>query len=182
MATYSRGSEITDYRIIDTLTGEQIGALLPGIASFHWARDERYAYVSPRTKESIERQEPQRCYRHRLGDDAKSDELLLSMTDAKDWCAVYEPEHADVTVFETGDFYSNTIRIRPLGSTAELKTIYSSKQFRASADFRADRIYIVTNDHAPNFKLMAASYDGTGIRTLAGALARAGNRARRRWT
>ena len=158
VATYSRGSEITDYRVIDTLTGEQIGALLPGIASFHWARDERYAYVSPRTKESIERQEPQRCYRHRLGDDPKSDELLLSMTDAKDWCAVYEPEHADVTVFETGDFYSNTIRIRPLGSTAELKTIYSSKQFRASADFRAERIYILTNDHAPNFKLMSASY------------------------
>jgi len=158
VATYSRGSEITDYRIIDTVTGEQIGALLPGIASFQWARDERYAFVTPRTKESIERQEPHRCYRHRLGADPHSDELLLSMTDAKDWCAVYEPEHADVTVFETGDFYSNTIRIRPLGSTEEPKTIYSSKEFRASADFRAERIYIVTNDHAPNFKLMAASY------------------------
>jgi prolyl oligopeptidase len=159
VATYSRGSEITDYRVIDTFTGEQIGALLPGIASFQWARDERYAFVTPRTKESIERQEPQRCYRHRLGDAAQNDELLLAMTDAKDWCSVYEPEQAEVTVFETGDFYSNTIRIRPLGSSAEPKTIYSSKQFRASADFRKERIYIVTNDHAPNFKLMAASYE-----------------------
>src|SRR5271170_2184700 len=155
VATYSRGSEITDYRIIDTLTGEQIGALLPGIASFQWARDERCTFVTPRTKQSIERQEPQRCYRHWLGADPSSDELLLSMTDAKDWCAVYEPEHAELTVFETGDFYSNTIRIRPLGSTTEPKTIYTSNEFRASADFRAERIYIVTNDHAPNFKLMA---------------------------
>ncbi len=159
VATYSRGSEITDYRVIDTFTGAQIGALLPGIASFQWARDERCAFVTPRTKQSIERQEPQRCYRHRLGADPSSDELLLSMTDAKDWCAVYEPEHAELTVFETGDFYSNTIRIRPLGSTAEPKTIYTSNEFRASADFRAERIYIVTNDHAPNFKLMAASYE-----------------------
>jgi prolyl oligopeptidase len=159
VATYSRGSEITDYRVIDTRTGEQIGPLMPGIGSFRWARDERYAFVSPRTKESIDRQEPQRCYRHRLGDDPQNDELLVTMTDAKDWCAVYEPEEAEVTVFETGDFYSNTIRIRPIGSSSEPRTIYSSKQFRASAAFRRDRMYFVTNDHAPNFKLMAASYE-----------------------
>jgi prolyl oligopeptidase len=159
VATYSRGSEITDYRVIDTLTAEQIGPLLPGIGDFHWARDERYAFVTPRTKESIERQEPQRCYRHKLGGDPKNDELLIAMTDAKDGCSVYEPEEAEVTVFETGDFYSNTIRIRPVGSSAEPRTIYTSKEFRANAEFRKDRIYIVTNDHAPNFKLMAASYD-----------------------
>jgi prolyl oligopeptidase len=158
VATYSRGSEITDYRVIVTRTGEQIGPLMPGIGAFHWARDERYAYVSPRTRESIDRQEPQRCYRHKLGDDPKDDELLIAMTDAKDWCSVYEPEEADVTVFETGDFYSNTIRIRPLGSSAEPRTIYSSKAFRAGAVFRQDRMYFLTNDHAPNFKLMAASY------------------------
>src|SRR6266545_4775376 len=45
VATYSRGSEITDYRVIDTRTGAQIGPLLPGIEGFHWARDERYAFV-----------------------------------------------------------------------------------------------------------------------------------------
>jgi prolyl oligopeptidase len=158
VATYSRGSEITDYRVVDTRTGEQIGPLMPGVGAFHWARDERYAYVSPRTRESIDRQEPQRCYRHQFGDDPKHDELLIAMTDAKDWCSVYEPEEADVTVFETGDFYSNTIRIRPLGSSAEPQTIYASKAFRAGAVFRADRMYFLTNDHAPNFKLMAASY------------------------
>ena len=159
VATYSRGSEITDYRIIDTRTGALLGPVLPGVGSFHWARDERYAFVTPRTKASIDRQEPQRCYRHRLGDDPQHDELLIAMTDAKDWCAVYEPEEAPVTVFETGDFYSNTIRMRPVDSTAEPTTIYSSKEFRASADFRKERIYIITNDRAPNFKLMAARYD-----------------------
>src|SRR5207247_1822150 len=84
--------------------------------------------------------------RHRLGDDPTQDELLIAMTDAKDWCSVYEPEEAEVTVFETGDFYSNTIRIRPLGSSAPPGTIYTSKEFRAGADFRKDRIYFVTND------------------------------------
>jgi prolyl oligopeptidase len=68
------------------------------------------------------------------------------MQDAKNWCSVYEPEEADLTVFETGDFWSNTIRIRPLGSTSEPRTIYSSDKFQAQADFRKDRIYIRTND------------------------------------
>jgi prolyl oligopeptidase len=158
VATYSRGSEITDFRVIDTRTGEQIGPLLPGIRSFAWPHDERYAFISPRTKESIERQEPERCYRHKLGADHKNDELLIAMSDAKDYCSVFEPEDAELTVFETGDFYSNTLKIRPIGSSAEPKTIYTSKEFRATPDFRKDRIYIVTNDHAPNFKLMAASY------------------------
>jgi prolyl oligopeptidase len=163
VATYSKGSEITDYRVIDTRTGAQIGDLLPGIGSFAWARDERYAYISPRTKESIDRQEPERCYRHRLGDDHAGDELLIAMQDAKNYCRVYEPEDAEVTVFETGDFYSNTIKIRPLASRAEPQTIYSSPEFRAEPDFRKDRIYVRTNDHAPNFKLMVAAYDRPGF-------------------
>jgi prolyl oligopeptidase len=160
VATYAKGSEITDYRIIDTRNGAQIGALLPGIASFRWARDEQYAFVSPRTAESIAKQEPQRCLRWRFaGEPFTRAELLIAMQDAKDACDVYEPEDAEVTVFETGDFWSNTLRIRPLGSTAEPKTIWSSTKFKADATFRKDRIYLRTNDGAPNWKLMVATYD-----------------------
>jgi prolyl oligopeptidase len=159
VATYAKGSEISDFRVIDTTTGAQIGPLLPGVRSFAWARDEQFAYVSPRTAESIARQEPQRCYRHRLGGDRGQDVLLIAMDDAKDYCAVFEPEDADVTVFETGSFWANTIRIRPIGATVEPRTIWSSSKFRARATFRRDRIYFRTNDNAPNWKLMGASYD-----------------------
>ncbi len=89
---------------------------------------------------------------------AQRRQLLIAVKDAKKYCAVYEPEEAEVTVFETGDFWSNTIRIRPLGSTAEPQTIYSSDKFRAEAIFRGDRMYFRTNRHAPKWKLMAASY------------------------
>ena len=144
--------------IIDTTTGAQIGPLVTGVRSFSWARDEAFAFVSPRTPESDARQEPHRCYRHKLGADRATDELLIKMDDAKDWCQVYEPEDAPVTVFETGDFWSNTIRIRPVGSTAEPRTIYTSDKFQADAIFRKDRLYVRTNRDAPNWKLMAASY------------------------
>jgi len=159
VGVYAKGSEIEDFQVIDSRTGARIGAAITGLRSFGWARDERFAFISPRTAESDAKQEPHRCYRHRLGGNRADDELLIAMQDAKNWCSVYEPEEADLTVFETGDFWSNTIRIRALGSTAEPRTIYSSDKFQAQADFRRDRIYIRTNDNAPNWKLMAASYD-----------------------
>jgi len=159
VGVYAKGSEIEDFHIVDSRTGARIGAPITGLRSFAWARDERFAFISPRTAESDAKQEPHRCYRHRLDGNRADDELLIAMQDAKNWCSVYEPEEADLTVFETGDFWSNTIRIRPLGSTADPRTIYSSDKFQAQADFRKDRIYIRTNDEAPNWKLMAASYD-----------------------
>jgi prolyl oligopeptidase len=158
VATYARGSEISDFRVIDTLTGRQIGPLITGLRWFRWARDERYAFISPRTAESDARQEPMRCYRHQLGADRSADELLSRVADAKEWCSVYEPEHADVTVFEHGDFWSNTVRVRPLASTAEPRTIWSSTRHRAYLVFRGDRFYARVNENAPNWKVMAGDW------------------------
>jgi prolyl oligopeptidase len=158
VGVYAQGTERKDFRIIDSATGEQIGPVITGLDNFAWARDERYAFITPRTEESDAKQEPMRCLKHELGADRAQDEVLLTVKDAKNYCSVSEPEEADVTVFETGDFWSNTIRIRPLGSTAEPTTIYSSDKYRAEAIFRRDRMYFRTNDHASNWKLMTAAY------------------------
>jgi len=159
VATYARGSEISDYRIIDTLTGKQVGPVITGVRSFGWARDERFAYISPRTAESDARQEPMKCYRHRLGADRAQDELLMEVKDSKEWCYVYEPIEADVTVFENGDFWSNTVRMRPLAATTAPVTIWSSSKHRARIAFRKDRFHVRTNEGAPNWKLMTGSYE-----------------------
>jgi prolyl oligopeptidase len=158
VGVYAQGTERKDYRIIDSSTGAQIGPVITGLGSFGWARDERYAFITPRTALSDAKQEPMRCLLHRLGGDRKDDVLLMKVDDAKDYCSVYEPEDAGVTVFENGNFWSNTIRIRPLASKDTPQTIYSSTEFRAEAIFRRDRMYFRTNDHAPNWKLMAATY------------------------
>jgi prolyl oligopeptidase len=158
IGVYAQGSERKDFRIIDSMTGAQIGPVITGLDSFGWARDERYAFITPRTAESDANQEPMRCLKHRLGSERREDVLILAVGDAKNYCSVYEPEEADVTVFETGDFWSNTIRIRPLASTAEPRTIYASDKFRADGTFKRDRMYFRTNDNAPNWKVMAASY------------------------
>jgi prolyl oligopeptidase len=158
VGVYAQGTERKDFRIIDSTTGAQIGPVITGLDSFGWARDERFAFITPRTAESDAKQEPMRCLRHRLGGDRTGDELLLAVKDAKNYCSVYEPEEADVTVFETGDFWSNTLAIRPIGTSGEPRTIYTSDKYRAEGIFRRDRMYFRTNDAAPNWKLMAASY------------------------
>ena len=159
LGIYAKGSEIQDIRITDSRTGAAIGPMITGAGNFQWARDERFAYFTPRTAESDAKQEPHRCVRHRLGSDRKEDQVLIQMQDAKNYCRIYEPEEADLTVFETGDFWSNTIKIRPLGSTAEPKSIWNSDKYRAEASFRADRMFFRTNQDAPNWKVMAAAYD-----------------------
>ena len=131
VGVYAQGTERKDYRIVDSTTGAPIGPVITGLDSFAWARDERYAFITPRTAESDAKQEPMRCLRHRLGGDRSGDVLLMKVDDAKNYCSVYEPEDADVTVFENGDFWSNTIRIRPIGSDIEPQTIYSSREYRA---------------------------------------------------
>jgi prolyl oligopeptidase len=158
VGVFAQGTERKDYRIIDSTTGAQIGPAIEGLDNFSWARDERYAFITPRTAESDAKQQPMRCLRHRLGGERSDDVLLVAVDDAKNYCDVYEPEDAEVTVFETGDFWSNTLRIRPLGSAAEPRTIYRSDKYRAEGIFRRDRMYFRTNDHAANWKLMAASY------------------------
>lgn len=158
VGVYAQGTERKDFLIIDSTTGAVIGPVIGGLDSFGWARDERYAFITPRTAESDAKQQPMRCLRHRLGGERSDDVLMIKVDDAKNYCSVYEPEDADVTVFETGDFWSNTIRIRPLGAKTGPRTIYASSEFRAEAIFRHDRMYFRTNDHAPNWKLMAATY------------------------
>src|SRR4030095_11690713 len=63
---YAKGSGVQDFRIIDSRTGAAIGVPITGLDWFAWARDERYAFLSPRTPESDARPEPHRCHSHQV--------------------------------------------------------------------------------------------------------------------
>ncbi len=73
VGVYAQGTESKDFRIIDSTTGAQIGPPVTSLDSFAWARDERYAFITPRTAESDAKQEPMRCLRHRLGGERSDD-------------------------------------------------------------------------------------------------------------
>lgn len=159
IGTQTKGAEITDYRIIDTKTGKQIGETLRGIGAFSWAHDERFVFVTIRTRELIDAQKPLAVYRHKLGEPLDKAEKLIEPADAKISAYVYEPEDENVQVWGFGDFYTNTVKFRTIGDTRPPKQIYSSDTFRAYPEFIGKRIYWMTNDHAPNFKIMLSSLE-----------------------
>jgi prolyl oligopeptidase len=149
-----KGAEISAYRIVDTKTGKILGDPIEGLRGFTWTKDENHAYITVGTKEMLEQQIPLKTYLHKIGDDRKKDKFLGAPTDAKNFMSIYDSRYSDLTFISEGDFYSNTLKMKTVGSDDEAKTIYSSEKFRASPYAIDDKIYFMTNHEAPNFKLM----------------------------
>lgn len=154
IATQKKGDEINVYRIIDTKTGKILGKPIENAGGISFCREEGYVYFSPKSRESIDKQIPQKVYKHKLGTPHSQDILLASANDAKDFVSVYDPIEANVTLYSNGDFYSNTIKIQRHGIDNEPIEIYSSKEYRAYSSFHKDKIYFYTNHKAPKFKIM----------------------------
>lgn len=156
IAVQYRGDEINEYRIIDTKNGKVIGEPITGLRGFSWTKDEKHAYISVRTREMIDKQVPIQTYLHKLGDKRENDKFLLAPKDAKDFASIWDTEEGDLTFISEGDFYSNTLKIKKRDSDEDFKTIYSSKEFKADPFVKNGKIYFMTNDKAPNFKIMVA--------------------------
>ncbi len=155
----NKGAEISTYRIVDTRTGKIIGPPIEGLRGFTWTKDEKHAYITVGTKEMLEKQIPLKTYLHAIGTDRKDDKFLFAPKDAKDFMYIYDARESDVSFISEGDFYSNTLKMRKVGTDDEPITVYSSEKNRASAYALKDKIYFMTNDNAPNFKLMVADKD-----------------------
>jgi prolyl oligopeptidase len=155
----NKGNEISDCYIINTETGKQIGNIVPSANSFRWANDENYAYVVRRTIEMIKRQYPLPVYKHKIGTDYTMDEFIVQPDDAKDFASVFEFEDCPFTFLSTGDFYSTTLKVKPIDGKDEWKTIYKSEKFSVTPLAKDGKVYFFTNDNAPNFKLMVANFD-----------------------
>ncbi|MFP4544061.1 MAG: prolyl oligopeptidase family serine peptidase [Candidatus Kapaibacterium sp.] len=154
-----QGNEIITYRIIDTKTGKVLGKPIEGLRGFSWTKDEKHAYITVRTKEMIDNQEPLRTYLHKIGDDRKNDKFIIAPEDAKDMAYIWDDKYENYTFTHEGDFYSNTLKMKETGSDDDFILLYSSKKNRVSPKIDNGKIYYFSNDNAPNFKIMAADLD-----------------------
>ncbi len=156
------GAEISEYRIYDTATGELLAGPIEGLRGFSFTRDGEGAYITVGTAEMIRNQEPLRTYRHRFAAGRAADEFLVQPDDAGNFASVDDARDADVTFTTKGDFYAthSLVLQREGGAPVE---IYASRDFTATPNAKGDRLYLFTNDHAPNFKLMVADLDAPGF-------------------
>ena len=151
-----KGAEISTYRIVDTKSGKILGDTISGLRGFTWTKDEKHAYITVGTKEMLEKQIPLKTYKHKIGTDRSQDQFLFAPADAKNFVSTWDTRYSDFSFISEGDFYSNTLKMRPVGTLDKPKTIYSSKKYRAYPDALGDKIYFFTNHEAPNFKIMVA--------------------------
>jgi prolyl oligopeptidase len=148
------GSEINSVYFIDTKTGKELYAPMEGVWNFSWTKDQQHGYITLRNKELIDKQAPLPTYLTKLGDDRKNDVFLGSPKDAKNSFYIYDNRYSDVTFLGESDFYSNTLRIKKTGSVDTGTVIFTSAKSNAYPEAIDDKMYILTNDNAPNFKLL----------------------------
>jgi prolyl oligopeptidase len=150
------GAEVNTVYFIDTRTGKQIHDPITNTSGFDWAQDQKHAYVTLRSQEDVDKQRPLKTYYLKVGDPIEKATFVGTTKDAQNSYFVYDNRYSDVTFSGEGDFYSNSLRIRPTGSLKEGRIIYNSKKFQAYPEAIGNRLYIKTNDNAPKSKLMVA--------------------------
>lgn len=160
IGTQTKGSEINTARIYDVEKAKQLGQDYHNINSWSWAADERYAYISLRSKEIVAKQEPIKNYKLKVGDPIETAEFMIAPADAKNISSVgdaYDPQSSiTLTIFSKGDFLSNTLLYREVSSQKPPVEIFSSTASRAYPYLWKDKMYFFTNDNAPNYKIMVA--------------------------
>lgn len=154
-----QGNEISTYRIVDTRTGKIIGEPIEGLNSFSWCKNEKFAYLSVRTKEMIDKQLPVTTYLHELGTSRNKDKFLIAPKDAKDFASIWDDNYNDYTFTSEGDFYSNTLTIKKINSNVKPVEIFTSKKYKANPYIKNNKLYIYTNYEAPNYKLMVTDIE-----------------------
>ncbi len=150
----NKGAEISTYRIVDTQTGNILGDTIDGLRGFRWTKDEGHAFITVGTKEMLENQIPLKTYKHKIGSDRAKDIFLFQPKDAKNYISTWDTRYSDLNFISEGDFYSNTLKMQPVGAQGKARTIYSSDKYRAFPDAIGEKIYFITNHEAPNFKIM----------------------------
>jgi prolyl oligopeptidase len=161
VSVQNKGAEINTCYILDVETGKTLGLPLENIFGFNWTFDEQHAYITLRSPEDIAAQKPLKTYRWKFGSPLSEAVFLTAPDDAKDNAYVFDTDDEDArenyTFYGKGDFYSGTLRMKKFGTDDELRTVYSSKKYRARPHYRNGKFYFFTNHEAPNYKIMTAA-------------------------
>jgi len=152
------GAEISTTYIIDTRTGNILYPPLENTFNYQWTKDQQHAYFTLRSQEDVNGQRPLKTYFWKVGEPASDAKFIGTTADARDSWFIYDNRYSDVTFSGKGDFNSNNCYIRTTGSALneEGTLIYESKEFRAYPWAIGNKLYILTNDHAPNNRFMVA--------------------------
>jgi oligopeptidase B len=150
------GNEIYRLYIMDMDSG-QVTTELPPSYNAEWAHDSRTLYYI-RLNPSLGLEQ---LARHTIGADPASDDVLYQEQDENVWLFIYPAKDRSYLFLESSTFDTNEIRAIPLGQpSGDLEVIAPRTEgVRHYLEHHGDEFLILTDEDAPNFKLMAAPED-----------------------
>jgi len=156
------GAEISTTYIINTRTGKILYPPLENIFGYQWTRDQQHAYFTIRSQKDVDQQLPLKTYLWKVGDPAEKAQFIGTTKDATNSWFIYDNRYSDVSFFGESNFNSNSCRMKKTGTAEEGSLIYESKEFQAYPWAIGEKLYVLTNDHAPNFRFMVATKNKPG--------------------
>jgi oligopeptidase B len=149
------GDEIFTMRFKDLDTGAHLPDEIPGTYyGAAWSADSgTFFYVTP-----DEARRPHRLWRHRLGTDASADELVYEEEDRRFFLGVHLTRSERFIVLGLSSMVTSEVRVLPAAVPGgEFSVIEPRREgVEYHIDHQDDRFLIVTNDQAPDFRLVEA--------------------------
>jgi oligopeptidase B len=149
------GDEDHVLRIRDMETGEDYPEAIPGTYyGVAWASDNRTLFYS--TLDEARR--PWRIWRHTLGTDPATDVLVHQEDDDRFFCEVERTRSGGFILIDLRSAVTSEVRVLPADDPEGTFTILEPRRqdVEYGVDHHGDRFFILTNDGAPNFRLVEA--------------------------
>jgi oligopeptidase B len=153
-AADTTGGRVSSIRFKNLRTGELVPDIVPrAIGGIAWAEDNRTLFYTKPDSVSVR---PYQVYRHRLGTPAATDQMVYEDKDETYYVGVFKTKsRAYIMIQSSQTMATEYSYIRADQPDAPFKVLIPRERgHEYSANHFGDYFYILSNDHAQNFRLM----------------------------
>ncbi len=149
----TNGSEFYDLRLRDLTTGQDSDTRISDVGSVAWATPDVLFYVRVNANHR-----PDKVFRHRVGTDPASDELVYHETDERYFVGVERLRSGAFVAIGAGMNDENEVHVIPTDAPDSAPRIITPRRagIEYDIDHQGDDFIIRTNDDALDFRLMRA--------------------------
>jgi oligopeptidase B len=151
----TEGDEDHVLRIRDLETGEDHPEAIPGTYyGVAWASDNRTVFYT--TLDEARR--PWRVWRHRLGTDPTADVIVHQEDDDRFFCSIERTRSGGFIIIDLRSAVTSEARVLPADDPEGTFTVLEARRqdIEYGVEHHGDRFFILSNDGAPNFRLVEA--------------------------
>jgi len=153
-AVDTNGGRVSSVHFKNLRTGEMLADVIPrSIGGLAWAEDNRTIFYTKPDSVSVR---PYQVYRHKLGTPAASDQMVYEDKDEQYYVGVFKTKSRGYIMIESSQTMATEYSyIRADQPDASFNVLLPRERgHEYSANHFGDYFYILTNDHAKNFRLM----------------------------